>query len=146
MHTQIKILYEEGYSMCQIARLQVMQRTVSRSIFNYKKSGKYGFKKPTGCPKITNKCMDDSIILAENITEKVIQAGLPKCTVVHTGDFLMQIESHLHLQRSPNSQPRTLSTAWLFVKNTKDGPQNNGEVSCFQMKHWYRSFMPSADM
>ena len=62
---QIKILYEEGYSTSQIARrLQVMQRTVSRSIFNFKKSGKYGFKKPLVIQKITNKCMDDSIILA----------------------------------------------------------------------------------
>ena len=51
-HAQIKILYEEGYSTHQIARrLQVAQRTVSRSIFNFKKSGKYGFKKPTGRPK-----------------------------------------------------------------------------------------------
>ena len=33
--------------MCQIARrLRVVQRTVSRSIFNFKKLGKYGFKKP----------------------------------------------------------------------------------------------------
>ena len=44
-HAQIKILYEEGYSTRQIAgRLQVAQRTVSRSIFNFKKSGKYSFK------------------------------------------------------------------------------------------------------
>ena len=65
MHAQTKIVFEEGYSTCQIARrLQVAQRTVFRSIFNFKKSGKYGFKKPTGRPKITNKCMDDSMILA----------------------------------------------------------------------------------
>ena len=64
-HAQIKILYEEGYSRRLIARrLQVAQRTVSRSIFNFKKYGKYGFKKPTGGPRIINKRMDDSIILA----------------------------------------------------------------------------------
>ena len=63
-HPQIKILYEESYSMRQIARrLQVAQRTVPRSIFNFKKSGKYDFKKAIGRPKITNKRMDDSIIL-----------------------------------------------------------------------------------
>ena len=73
---QIKILYEEGHSKRQIARkLQVAQRRVSRSIFNFKKSGKYGFKKPTGRSKITNKRMDDSIILvAKKITQKVIQS------------------------------------------------------------------------
>ena len=38
--------------MHQIARrLQVVQRTISRSIFNFIKSGKHGFKNPTGHPK-----------------------------------------------------------------------------------------------
>ena len=71
MHTQIKILYEEGYTMHQMARrLQVVQRTVCRSIFKFKKSGKYGFKKLDGRPKITNKLMDDSIILAAKISPR----------------------------------------------------------------------------
>ena len=100
-HTQIKILYEEGYSTRQIARrLHVTQRTVPRSIFNFKKSGEYGFKKTTGRLKITNKRMEDSIILvAKNYPESHPESSrLDYQNVLYypakeqlAGDFLTQI-------------------------------------------------------
>ncbi|CAM1299525.1 Uncharacterised protein r2_g945 [Pycnogonum litorale] len=82
MHAQIKIV-SEGYSTRQIvARLRLAQKTVSRSISNFKTTGNYGYKKPTGRPKCTTKRLDDSIISAAKKSSrksaKAIQAGLPK--------------------------------------------------------------------
>ena len=63
-HGQIQILSEKGYNTHQItAKLQLAQMTVTRSINNFKANGKYGFEKPTGCPKCTTKRFDDARIL-----------------------------------------------------------------------------------
>jgi len=80
-HAQIKILHEEGYTTREIAsRLKLAQKTVCRSIINFRDTGKYGFNKPTGRPKVTTQRMDNSIVLAAKKSprksSKAIQAGL----------------------------------------------------------------------
>jgi len=86
-HAQIKILSDEGYSSRQIAaRLKLAQKTVSRSINNFKSTGKYGYEKPAGRPKSTTKRLDDSIILSAKKSprksSKAIQAGLPNDSIL----------------------------------------------------------------
>ena len=82
-HAQIQILHEEGYTTREIGnRLQLTQKTVSRSINNFYSSGKYGFEKPSGRPRATTKRMDDAILLAAKKSpkksSKAIEAGLPQ--------------------------------------------------------------------
>ena len=84
-HVKIQILREEGYSSRQIvSRLKLYQKTVSRSINNYKTSVNYSYKIPSGPPKVTNKLTDDAIIIASQKSprksSKAIQAGLPRDT------------------------------------------------------------------
>ena len=80
MHAQIKILSEESSSTREIAvRLQLAQKTVSRSISNFKTTGNYGYSKPKGRYKSTSKCMDESIILAAKKSPRKISESNPSC-------------------------------------------------------------------
>ena len=155
-HAQIKILYEEGHRTRQIARkLQVFQRTVSRSIFNFKKSDKYGFKKPTDCPKITNKRMDDSIILAAEKSliksSRAIQAGLSKCTVVPSQRIIRRQLFNANLKsfrpgKKPKLSAKDIANRLAFCQKYQGWSAGQWRSACFQIKHWYRSFTPTVDM
>ena len=84
---QIKTLSEKGDSTRQIAtRLRLANVTVPKSINNFKSTGKYRYKKPTGRPKCTTKLLDDAIILSlkksSKKTAEVIQAALPQDVVL----------------------------------------------------------------
>ena len=78
-HAQIKILYEEGYSTCQIARrLQVAQRTVSRSIFNFKN---FNFPTMKNAPKVWN---GQPFVLVKEVVYGLCQkaqASMEQCTL-----------------------------------------------------------------
>ena len=62
MQTLIKILSKEGYSTGEIAaRLQLEQKTVSRSINNFKITENYGYSKTKSHHKSTSKHMNGGV-------------------------------------------------------------------------------------
>lgn len=126
MHAQIKILSEEGYSTREIAaRLQLAQKTVSRSISNFKTTGNYGYSKPKGRHKSTSKRMDESIILAAKKSPrksaKAIQAGLPKDVNIPSQRTIRRRLFNANLKsykpaKKPKLSPKNIADRLTFCK------------------------------
>lgn len=119
-HAQIAILFEEGKSTREItAILEIPQATVSRSVRNFKKTGKYGFRKPEGRRKITSSRMDKTIIRAAKKSPQKSSEGirdeLPKQGEVPSARTIRRRLSAAGLKSyRPAKKPR------LSSKNIKD--------------------------
>ena len=73
-HVQIKILSEEDYSTRQTAtKLRLVHMIVARTINNFKVTRKYGYEKPIGCPKCSNK-HNAMILFAKKSPKKTVKS------------------------------------------------------------------------
>ena len=129
VHSQIAILHQEGYSSRQIAqRLSLVQSTVVRSLKSWQATGKFGYNKPSGCPKCTTNRMDISIKAARKSPRKsavsimvcLPPGNRPSSRTIQRRQFNSELQSYT-LAKKPV----------LSAKNVKDHL-----AFCNKYRHW----------
>ena len=151
MHAQRKILSEESYSNREIAaRLKLAQKTVSRSISNFKTTRNYAYLKPKDYHKSASKRMDKSIILSAKKSArksaKAIQAALPKDVIILSQrkiqTRLFNVNSmSCEPAKKPKLSPQNIAGRLTFCKKVPGFNCGIMKTCCTQTRLKYRSFI-----